>query len=729
MDISKLTALISDFRKISEKDSINPDNLGALLQNIANYLSRAAEKPGGDSVIDGSDSVISDVLFIDEVDTTSLLNTDGAQVLPDGCEYSTESAPDGCQIVMLWRDSRLYGRVGSTYYRLFPEYTVYGRVSGKGVAPKSGVLYVSRVSSSQGRLFLHSSDGGWDHFECLDGNKVNKVTGKGLSSNDFTDEYQQKILKLEQLTEKIHPYISNFDRVFDLADYGRMPLPEEVGLSGNDYALALVVDSSDPNDMPHIEVYIGHDIDQWRSIADIDADERLEELENDYRISSSMGAYVLNPALIFKAESNSNAAGYYVANRDFAENNRVDKIITSEELETWYSKQNDSLAELIARWEAAREEMYARFNRNESQFARSEMGYDAASGRFFLNGLTDITPEQARVILDNPLRYPNSHTLERSSLRTNLLLAGEASWHSAKPDVSFVFNRMAQMEVLRLGNDGAIDKAWGLYPSRAAEFLCDNPKLRKVLGKIEMNQLTNDTCPAFLRNNPELTDIRVLYLNGLSFDLSRTPKLSLESLRTMIAMVKLSYGTFPASSIKLHPDVWAKIYSDEEIPVPGTDDTDWSGYTPNILRNSGTQATLNNSSTTYNIWAAGMAPYTTYSVWWFGLVDPIVGDESEQFLSMTAAHNGSALTSIPIYNQRTKSFITGQSPMEKGIVIAAPQVVGRLDIAQIALTMGTNPPTRWSACSDDIEDAELREKTQWRELHYMAAARNITFTV
>ena len=52
--------------------------------------------------------------------------------------------------------------------------------------------------------------------ESLIAGKVDKVTGKGLSTNDFTDEYKSKIDGTEQqITEKIAEIVANAPEDFD----------------------------------------------------------------------------------------------------------------------------------------------------------------------------------------------------------------------------------------------------------------------------------------------------------------------------------------------------------------------------------------------------------------------------------------------------------------------------------------------------------------------------------
>ncbi len=120
------------------------------------------------------------VLF-DKVDTVNVLNVSDEDM--SATLNRTDYAPADAPIVMTWRDSRFFAKVGDVFYEKFPGSKQFGAQNGKGVAPKPGVLYVSKSGSDRGRLFIYSDSGGWQHLEQVELDLRQRVESLELSTS------------------------------------------------------------------------------------------------------------------------------------------------------------------------------------------------------------------------------------------------------------------------------------------------------------------------------------------------------------------------------------------------------------------------------------------------------------------------------------------------------------------------------------------------------------------
>lgn len=254
-------------------------------------------------------------------------------------------------------------------------------------------------------------------------------------------------------------------------------------------------------------------------------------------------------------------------------------------------------------------------------------------------------------------------------------------------------------------------------------------KLRSILGYSSSYGMNTQKCTSStFEVCSALREVRLI-LNGGTVDLHWSPNIDLDSWRGMIAHAA---NTQPQTVI-VHPAIYAKM-TDDTIPVPGTDSTDWTDYRPNLLLDS--DVAVENSDYPIALWKAGSlippaGKPVTVTVWGVEMGD---GKTGFSVLGSTGYNTccGFSRGNIDEAGFGSKTGIWPRmkdDKSENGIGIwPTPQSVTAISrIERIKLTLGDDPNPQWTMCSDEIEDAELRERTQWRELLFMAAARQITF--
>lgn len=184
--------------------------------------------------------------------------------------------------------------------------------------------------------------------------------------------------------------------------------------------------------------------------------------------------------------------------------------------------------------------------------------YNEETGYFELNGLTDITYEEAVEIFNGPTISSTScsHLFKGAKIRTNLpprtggvdgiTLNYKGQLFSAQLIVSGV--PANPMEVLNLEfNDGYF------YLSDNKHMIIDQgvaSRLKKILGVIGINQMAT---PKWIKA-PYLESIR---LRGLFYDLdlSGVPRIDVESIRYLI---NGKYGSHPSQpTVTVHPDTYS----------------------------------------------------------------------------------------------------------------------------------------------------------------------------
>lgn len=185
--------------------------------------------------------------------------------------------------------------------------------------------------------------------------------------------------------------------------------------------------------------------------------------------------------------------------------------------------------------------------------------YNEATGYYELNGLTDITEEQMRVIYKYAGTPQVKAAFAYSKARTNLPMPGmyNGSVYGA------MFYGCPNLEVAYLGNKQSSPTSYDVplvyTEGNNCFYLCK--KLKKIYGKI------------YQRNNWDLTfgyclaleEVRIAELYS-SIQLSWSPNLSKESVQYMITNANpLSGAAVGSITITLHPTAYARLKDDADI--------------------------------------------------------------------------------------------------------------------------------------------------------------------
>lgn len=185
--------------------------------------------------------------------------------------------------------------------------------------------------------------------------------------------------------------------------------------------------------------------------------------------------------------------------------------------------------------------------------------YNEATGFYELNGLTDITEEEMRVIYKYAGTPQAKAAFAYSKARTNLPMPGmyNVSVYGA------MFYGCPNLEVACLGNKQSSPTSYDVplvyTEGNNCFYLCK--KLKKIYGKIYQRNhwdLTFGDCLA-------LEEVRIAELYS-SIQLSWSPNLSKESVQYMITNANPPSGAAAGSiAITLHPTAYARLKDDADI--------------------------------------------------------------------------------------------------------------------------------------------------------------------
>lgn len=323
-------------------------------------------------------------------------------------------------------------------------------------------------------------------------NKVDKVEGKQLSTNDFTNEDKAKLTDL--------PNKSDFD--IELAS--KVDKIEGKILSSNDFT------NEDKTKLNALPTKIELD-----TLLDNKADST--ELSNIVGVPTEGEIENLEPTIITNALR------------------KTEQSLTSEEQAQ--VKKNLGISE-IKEFIAQVETAGATYNQN--------------TGFFELNGLTDITESQMRLIYLNIQRTPYNvlGNENKNLLRTNLFLATGQSTSDNEITVSGLFEGWNSAEVLNVSNGYSFLYATRISNKQAFRN-CRN--LKSINGVFQLyRNIAAYSLP--FQNCLKLEDVSIYAVfHSLSFEDS--PLLSLASLEFL---VEHATNTSPIT-ITLHPDAYERL--------------------------------------------------------------------------------------------------------------------------------------------------------------------------
>lgn len=196
---------------------------------------------------------------------------------------------------------------------------------------------------------------------------------------------------------------------------------------------------------------------------------------------------------------------------------------------------------------------------NRALYVAAGAVYNQNTGFYELNGLTDITEEQMKVI------YIQTHHITRqtsfmasfantNSIRTNYPLKVIGEYRQI--DIHAMFAECVSLEVAALG----INVNTIIYPSDTSYLFKNCKKLKEVIGIIRMNYASSSSQYEWMFY--QCTSLVRVSLRGVKYDISfsNSPLISLESLQYLITNAA---NTSPIT-VTVHADVYAKIQDETQ---------------------------------------------------------------------------------------------------------------------------------------------------------------------
>ena len=182
--------------------------------------------------------------------------------------------------------------------------------------------------------------------------------------------------------------------------------------------------------------------------------------------------------------------------------------------------------------------------------------YNEQTGYYELNGLTDITEEEMRVIWQEDLS--GWYQKGRTNLTRNIAYKGTDGGYSDGQKMSNICNGNANLEVFNLGSD--------FYASYSFVAFAGCTKLREVSPQYKIIPYTEPLGYNIFSNCPALQEVRfnMQYVTRGRVLFSESPLLSKESVLSVITTM----GAVPKENpfvITLHPTAYARLKDDADI--------------------------------------------------------------------------------------------------------------------------------------------------------------------
>ncbi len=182
--------------------------------------------------------------------------------------------------------------------------------------------------------------------------------------------------------------------------------------------------------------------------------------------------------------------------------------------------------------------------------------YNEATGFYELNGLTDITEEEMRVIWQEDLS--GWYQKGRTNLTRNIAYKGTDGGYSVGQKMSNICNGNANLEVFNLGSD--------FYASYSFVAFSECTKLKEVSPQYKIIPYSEPLGYNIFRNCPALQEVRfnMQYVTRGRVLFSESPLLSKESVLSIITTM----GAVPKENpfvITLHPTAYARLKDDADI--------------------------------------------------------------------------------------------------------------------------------------------------------------------
>lgn len=192
---------------------------------------------------------------------------------------------------------------------------------------------------------------------------------------------------------------------------------------------------------------------------------------------------------------------------------------------------------------------------NRSLYVAAGAVYNEKTGFYELNGLTDITEEQMKVIYVQTNHMDHIENMNDVfsvlNFRTNLGFKQVRRVYNRTFNLKNAFRENANLEVLKLGN--STNDNWVMKCSDIQNFVTYCSNLKEIIGYIECPVVVN-----FL-GTPLLEEIRFKNIVR-NFGIKDSPLISLESLQYLITNAA---NTSPIT-VTVHADVYAKIQDETQ---------------------------------------------------------------------------------------------------------------------------------------------------------------------
>lgn len=176
--------------------------------------------------------------------------------------------------------------------------------------------------------------------------------------------------------------------------------------------------------------------------------------------------------------------------------------------------------------------------------------YNTATGFFELNGLTDITYQQALDIYNAGPLQMNVAKVYCTPIRTNLVCGLAADKGSLN------LQRTFNLPSIEVASVKSISNIYIATPSSFYLAFFNCLKLKRILGVMNFSKVSNITTSNrdSFSNCLELEEVRITKLT-YGYNFPDSPKLSLESVKYMVDNAA-NTGTM---TITVHPEVYAKL--------------------------------------------------------------------------------------------------------------------------------------------------------------------------
>lgn len=189
---------------------------------------------------------------------------------------------------------------------------------------------------------------------------------------------------------------------------------------------------------------------------------------------------------------------------------------------------------------------------NRALYVAAGAVYNEKTGFYELNGLTDITEEQMKVI------YTQTHGAQRMHNRNNVF-EGSRTIRTNLPFVSYFGIGLDGQFRCAFLNCAALETAC-VTPSIAyaadVSFMFERcPKLKKIIGQLDIRSITSDAnVTRMFYQCGLLEDVRISSLK-VNISFANSPLISLESLQYLIT----NAANTSSITVTVHADVYAKI--------------------------------------------------------------------------------------------------------------------------------------------------------------------------